>query len=674
MPGGADAPSLALSRTVSTSPLALPLTPGEVGEGPPGSMPPHRLDKLAWAGSAVLLVQGLAMVAWSALLWNRFALTYDYSLYHQAWWLIAHGHLNPLSTMLGRPFWQNNFELMMWPLALIGVPSTHGPVLLWLQDVCLVGSELVAWRWMCEVTATRPGRQGRLLAGVGLLLLVLNPWAWWSISWDFHMEPVAVLCIVLAAYDLAHERRRTWLWVTLTLLCGDAEATWVAGLGIAALLAGRRWRAGLGLIALGAGWVLLSIAVHGDSGGNVIATYGYLARTGATSPPSVSALVLGILTHPETLVGALIEHGVDLWANVAPGGLIGMANPWTFGMALPILLADDLIRGNLFAVPAFQGLLLYVIIPLGTVLTLTKIHRRWPGVAIGLGILVVANAAAWSAVWAPQTPATWLRISPPAAALLDRADAAIPSSAEVVASQGVAGRFSDRALLYPVMGPSQRIPLRSSAIWWVIAPTVGIETAPSADEFALVQDLAGSLHAHLVLHGHGIFVFDWTRQAGRRFITVPGDVIRAPGWLFPGAAGSPVLRGSVASWHLTSTGHKGYVLAHDYWREPPGRYQALVTVASSGPLNLEVWNETGGLLLVRRSIPPARVMETVVLPVVDTRVYPPHLFQGWGPFQFASSPRPSGDRLEIRVWSPGDAKVTIGDVSLQRASSPTPES
>src|ERR1035441_97399 len=33
---------------------------------------------------------------------------------------------------------------------LIGVVWSHGPVLLWVQDVCLVGAEMVAWRWIRE--------------------------------------------------------------------------------------------------------------------------------------------------------------------------------------------------------------------------------------------------------------------------------------------------------------------------------------------------------------------------------------------------------------------------------------------------------------------------------------------------------------------------------------------
>lgn len=641
---------------------------GGVGRSDGRSAQRYRLDRFGWVGVALLLVQCLAMLGWSTLLWQRFALTWDYSAYHQAWWLIAHGRLDPFSTILGMPFWQNNFELFMWPLALIGAVFPHGPVLLWLQDICLVGAEVVAWRWMCEVTATRLRGQGRLLAGVGLVLLLANPWAWWSISWDFHMEVAALPFALLAAYDLAHGRHRAWLWVAVTLLCGDAEATWVAGLGIGAVLAGRRWWwKGIALIAIGAGWLLLSTSVHGDSGGSVIGLYGYLAGPGLSSAPSLSTLIFQVSTHPGRALSALLRHRVDIWANLAPEGLVGIASPWVLGLTLPVLLANDLVRGNRFsAEPGFQSVLLYVIVPFGTLLVLAWLHQRWRWLALGLGGAAVVNALAWSAIWGPATPATWLRVPAASAAVLARADALIPPSAEVVVSQGVAGRFSDRSLIYPVLLPAQSIPLRNRGTWWVVAPSVGIETVPIADEAALVAELAGPLHATLVLQGHGVWVFHWMAPAGLESIVVPGVPTVANAWLFPGAAGTPFLDGPASSWHLVSTGHAGYVLAGDYWRERPGHYEATVMLASTGPVNVEVWNATGNVLLARRSIVATDGLQTISMPVDAERAYPHHLFQGWGPFQAASVLPPAGNQLEVRVWSAGGGLVDVKQVGIRR--------
>ncbi|MHB1498400.1 MAG: DUF2079 domain-containing protein, partial [Acidimicrobiales bacterium] len=318
-------------------------------QSPYSPSPPYHLDRLGWTGVGLLIAQGVAMLAWSTLLWHRFALTYDYAAYHQAWWLIAHGHLDPFDTILRFPFWQNNLELMMWPLSLIGAIWSHGPVLLWLQDTCLVAAEIVIWRWMREATTARPGQHAQCIAGAGLVLLLADPWSWSSISFDFHMELIAVLFVVLAAYDLDHGRYRAWLWVALTLLCGDAEATWVAGLGIASvLLWGRhRWRQGLVLVVLGVAWVGLATVVHGDKGGNVVGFYSYLAGEGSVHP-SLEAILFGVITHPQRALSTLYSHRVDIWANLAPEGLIGVVCPWALGLALPVLLADELLPGLAF--------------------------------------------------------------------------------------------------------------------------------------------------------------------------------------------------------------------------------------------------------------------------------------------------------------------------------------
>lgn len=633
-----------------------------------GAAQAYRFDRVGWVGVALLLVQGLAMLAWSTVLWQRFALTWDYGLEYQAWWLIAHGHLDPFSTIFqgGSPFWQLHLVLMTWLLAPLGLILPNGPVLLWVQDLCLVGAEVVAWRWMREVTAMRRGGQGRLLAFIGLGLLLANPWAWWSISFDYHIQVVAVLFAMLAVYDLAHQRRRVWLWVVLTILCGNVAATWVAGLGLAALLTrAARWRRqGLALVALGVTWTTMVTVIHADKGGSVIDTYGYLASPRVT--PDLVSLVSGIASHPTRVVAALWQHRLDIWANLSTGGLIGLASAWALGLALPILLADDLARSNVFSRPLFQSVLLYVVVPLGTVLVLTRMHRGWPRLALGLGLLLVANAAAWSIVWAPRIPVTWLRVSPAAAAVLARAEAAIPPSAEVVVSQGVVGRFSNRALVYAALGPSERIPLRTRDTWWVVAPLAGIETESSGAGAALVAELAGPLHANLVFQGHGVWVFHWMPPSGLESIRLPGVTSKAPAWLFPGAAGAPDLTGPPSSWHLESTGHSGYVLAHDYWREPAGHYEASVVLVSTVPVNVEVWNATANVLLSRRTVPATAGVDTITMQVDAERVFPHHLFQGLGPFQAPSTPSPAGNQLEIRVWSAGGGRVDVLSIALQR--------
>ena len=357
-------------------------------------------NRLRWFGVGLILVQGVAMMLWSTILWQRFALTWDYAVYHQAWWLLAHGHLDPYVSVLAYQFWRDNFELMMWPLALLGVVFSHGPILLLLQDICLIAAELVVWIWMWETTIAKTSRYKIVLAVSGLILLVANPWAWWSISFDFHMELIALPFVVFALYDLLHGRSRAWYWVIAVLLCGNAEASWIAGIGIGALLAGRRWRTrGIILLLLGVGWVLFSTSIHGNNSSNVTKIYGHLIGPGGSHVSSVSGLVVGILRHPQGVISALWANRVDIWANISPSGIIGLASPWTFGFSLPIILGNGLVNGQVFIRPLFQNVALYVVLPLGTMFVLVKVLGRRPLLACSMGVLAAINALAWSVTW-----------------------------------------------------------------------------------------------------------------------------------------------------------------------------------------------------------------------------------------------------------------------------------
>ncbi|MGC8628279.1 MAG: DUF2079 domain-containing protein, partial [Acidimicrobiales bacterium] len=299
-----------------------------------------RSDWLGWAGLALLFVQGVGMLVWSTLLWRRFALTSDYAIYHQAWWLIAHGHLDPFSTFLGDSFWQNHSEFIMWPLALLGVLFPHGPVLLYLQDVAFVSADMVAWQWMRTAANRLPNWHSRAILIAGLVVLLADPWSWWAISFDFHMELVGSAFVLAAAYELSHKgRRRAWVWVGLGLVCGAVTATYIAGLGIAVLLVSRHWRRrGLLLLAIGTGWTLLVTLVHGDQGAPLGSLYGYLGAKNQNLNPSsnatIAAIVHNVLTHPLSVPTALWAHRVDVWANLAPSGLLGVFDPWALGSSL----------------------------------------------------------------------------------------------------------------------------------------------------------------------------------------------------------------------------------------------------------------------------------------------------------------------------------------------------
>ncbi|MGH9070520.1 MAG: hypothetical protein ACRDX8_04990 [Acidimicrobiales bacterium] len=61
--------------------------------------------------------------------YNHFNETIDFGFFNQAWFLIAHGDLNPMSSVMGFGYIQDHFQLVMWPLALLWYVYPHGVTL-----------------------------------------------------------------------------------------------------------------------------------------------------------------------------------------------------------------------------------------------------------------------------------------------------------------------------------------------------------------------------------------------------------------------------------------------------------------------------------------------------------------------------------------------------------------
>jgi hypothetical protein len=621
-------------------------------------------------GYALLGLQLIAFLVWSTVIYNRFALTFDFTMFHQAWLEIAHGHLNPYNTVKGNYFWQDHSEFIMWPIALTYWVWPHPVVLLWLQDVCVVGAEAVAFTWLCELAQrARSGAYAKGLAIVGLFLLVANPWTWWTVSWDFHTETLAMPFAVLLAWDLCNDRRRAWVWIVPLLACGDVAATYVAALGLAALLAGRRWRKrGVILTGIGIAATVLITLVHGNEGsGGGLQAYAYLASTGHTPAKlGLGAMAKGILLHPLRVLRQLWAKRPDIWANTAPSGMPGIGFIWLLPMVVNVLLANNLFdSGWLFAAPGFQSLPLYILLPVGTVVVLAKLTQRHLWIALVLTGIVLAQAVGYSVVWLPRTPTQWLRVSAPAAATLAAVLNRIPASAEVIASQGIVGRFAGRRDVQAMFAPGT-MPLRGGDTWFVIAPKQGIEAMQLAAASALIQELAGPLHASLVVHANGVWAFQWRSPPGLHRVTIPSGSGPQAAWPSPGVAGREVLTGPTEGWHVAATGRKGYVIDGLQWLEPAARYQATVTLSADGPVNVEVWNDTGNTLLARRSIPGTNGVQSVSMSVNATTDYHVSVYSGWGPFQVAFLEPPPGQMLEVRVWSPGGETVNVYRAALVR--------
>ncbi|HWG63602.1 MAG TPA: DUF2079 domain-containing protein [Streptosporangiaceae bacterium] len=624
-------------------------------------------------GYAVLALQLVGFLIWSTILYQHFCQTLDFSIYNQAWFLIAHGNLNPFGTVQRFPFWKNHFELVMWPLALLYWVWPHPVTLLWLQDICVVGAEVLAFNWMCEkLLAHRSAKDAAWLASFGLLLFAVNPWTWWSVSFDFHTEPIALVFGVLVARDMANGRRRAWVWAAPLLASTIVASTYLVGLGLGGVLAGRRTRlTGAIMACLGLAYALTVTLLHGDGGSSTTA-YSYLAAgAGSTGAAlQLGSLLKGIATHPLELVRVMWEKRVDLVANLAPAGLVGLVDIFLLPVVIIVMLTSTLFQGLLFAGPIFQNLPVYVFMPVATVYVVARLLRRRRVPTLILVGVLSAQALGWAAVWGPHTVGQWLRVSSAAAHTLASLQARIPGSDEVIASQGVMGRFTSRADVHSLAVP-QTIPLKSGYAWFVITPAQGVELQTPASAMALVGELAGPLHASLVTHANGVWAFRWRPPRGVHAIVVPKNSAPLQAWTAPisaAQAGRTVLTGPVPGWHLTSTGSAGYVASSLEWRERPGMYTASVTLSASGPVNVEVWNDNANVLLARRRILRTTGVQVVRLPVPATAVYRARIFSGWGPFRAYYSPSMPGQRLEVRVWSPGHEIVNVYQAKMIGAS------
>ena len=336
---------------------------------------------------------------------------------------------------------------------------------------------------------------------------------------------------VLLARDLANGRRRSWVWLAPLLAGGDVAATYIAGLGLGAVLAGRRSRwQGSVMACIGVAAALLIALIHGNMGsGGGLHAYAYLAATAPTGAQvSLGALAKGITLHPLEVLRVLSAKRLDVWANLAPTGLLGVGFGWLLPTSVIVLLANNLYTSWLFAAPSFQGLPLYVLLPVGTVAMLSWLARRSP--ADG----PCAHRPPARAGARPGRPYGCRGSRPvaarvrPAAATLARCRDPHPGSAEVIASQGVIGGFSGRADMYaldasprPCAGAAKDLVRHRPGGWHRMQST--------ASAMALIGELAGPLHATLVAHANGVWAFRWRPPPGVHGVVVPDGAALRPG-------------------------------------------------------------------------------------------------------------------------------------------------
>ena len=145
------------------------------------------------------------------------------------------------------------------------------------------------------------------------------------------------------------------------------------------MLAGKPWRR-RGLIFIGIGAAFTGIVtLLGANAGSGLTIYtnspsgGGAARghKSASGVSGLSSLVSAPFRAPRRFFHDLWPNKLNVYANLAPAGGIGIFSAWGFGVPLIIILENNLRPA--FSVTAAQNFPMYCFVSLGTVMVLAKI-------------------------------------------------------------------------------------------------------------------------------------------------------------------------------------------------------------------------------------------------------------------------------------------------------------
>ncbi|WP_249019035.1 DUF2079 domain-containing protein [Conexibacter sp. S30A1] len=594
----------------------------------------------------------MALLAWSGVEAARHAQTGDFSGFYQWWYLISHGTLNPPG------LFQAQAILIEWPLAALGFIWPHPITLLVVQDFAIVGAEFVAFMWLCDLVAERPEVPAARFCLTGLALLVLDPWIYWSASWDYHSEPLGTLFAVLAARDLFRGRRIAVLWCALTLASGLVTTPYLVGVGISILFVRGRRVWGAAAIAAGTAWFELMLKLGVGFG-----------IAGAVGKGHQAAGLLA--SRVPAAISALQHFWLDAIANLAPAGILGAVTAPAIGITA-VVMGENFSQGIVgYVRPSFQGLPLYIFVPIGTILALMWLRRRISRrLADALVALSIVNVLGWAVLWIPQVVPTWLRVSPRQSEALTHIEQIIPERDGVVASQGIAGDFAGRKYENLFVSTPDYFRLTAPDTWFVIAPYSGIETALVAQSTQVIATLARDRNAKLAYVSDDVWAFRVKVPAtGIHYLPVGEPANSYPAGLFA-TYGTAVRRGPERFWYMKGSDRAhGPILWGDYYLKSVGHYRTTVRLAGSGEAQVQLWNVTTNRELAEKNVALSG-RATVSLAGSITRRDPKRsqaALRGGGPFQINPVPAYPGNNLETRVYAESASTIKVLHVSLTPA-------
>lgn len=616
------------------------------------------------------LSQLVMLLLWSSAQWHHFEKTWDFGIYYQASYLISKGHFNPYSTILGFPFYQNDFELIMWPIGWLMSLFQSGFLLIVLQDLSISATTFLALRWTNELisNAHKSTKTHVFIMVAVTSFLIFNPWYYWAASFDFHIEPIIMPFVVLAGWNFwMNRKKRAWLWSLVTLLGGHVTATYLAGLGLMEICRGKRWILnGIGLIF--ASLLILSLydklVPGGIKGGNLSSFYGGYVSDKSAHVTAVSVL-LGMLTHPKLSLLQLWANRFNMYGAIAAGGLIGILSPIGFGMSIAVLIPNSLIigSGNIFSAPTyFQDIVAAPFIAVGSASLFEKwlLGTKFSKVLRLLLIILVLNCGLWFMIWIPRIPFQIDSIATSSARILANVLRSSGPNTAVIASQAFIGRFAGRSYIQSFF-TTPRLSVRAHNIFFINSPYQGIESLTVMQELERIQVISSLKGVKLLAHGHGVWAFRWIPPQHPYSIAFSGYSGLLPAWAMRHPDGKVNLQGSISNWHVSSNNGSGYVISGFFVREKKGLHRAVIKFSSNGPLYLEVWNATGNELILSRELSSTNnhIVELSFQFELMHHYPHPHFFQGLGLWRISPPGPPYDNQIEMEVRSPGGVNANI---------------
>lgn len=475
----------------------------------------------------MLLAHAGFLVLRSVRQWEAGAVSQDFAIFFQAWSLIGSGDLSPYSTIIDEQYWRSHFEILMWPLAILNLVFPSGVTLLVVQVLATVGAEAIAVLWVLEASLRR--RDVRLVhllpAAVTLALFVTNDRIVDAARLDFHFQAIATFAVIGAARATWRGRRLApWLWVALALSTGDVAGTYVAGLGLSAVIARRDTRrTGVALILAGGAWTG-TIGLIGASTGSALSGYQHLfdqpIPAGGTA---LIFLVTFLVLHPVKPLSVIAERSGLILTEYSGSGLVGAFHPWAVGV-VAVVMVSGVLQESLSFFASFQNFPAIVFATAGTGLTLDWLSRRIAAsnsrALVATRTAAVAVAVVLAATVFTRGPALKGFPEPPGAEVpLQQVDKAIRPDDQVIASFGLVGRFAGRAQVDYLFVP-RTFALTGDRVMFVFSTTIGNGPTPRDQMYAALtaREIDG---ATTVVDTKDVVAVTWRPPAGVTEVTIP---------------------------------------------------------------------------------------------------------------------------------------------------------